>query len=88
MNNFDVAVIRGRDILSKWRNDIKTAVCEGETTENAHIIIKPTTTRDPQKVAMFLVHFVPVEMTTIKSGEMLMKEEWQKEANGMTLAYK
>ena len=40
---------------------------------------------DPQKVAMLLVHFVRVDMETIKTGDMPTKEERQKEADTTTL---
>jgi hypothetical protein len=42
MNNYSVASIRGREILLKWRNEIKTAVSEGETAKDAQTTIKPT----------------------------------------------
>jgi hypothetical protein len=85
MNDFAVAVIRAKEILSQWRNEIKNAVGEGETAENARTIIQPTALTDPQKVAMLLVRFVPVDMSTIKTGETMTKEERQKEADAMTL---
>ena len=85
LNDFAVAVIRGREILVKWRNDVAKTVGEGETADNAQTIIKPTGTTDPQKVAMLLVRFVPVDMATIKTGETLMKVEQQREADALTL---
>lgn len=86
MNDFEVASIRGREILLKWRNEIKEAVSEGETAENARTTIVPTGTTDPQKVAVLLVQFVPVDMSTIKTGHTLTKEERQKEADELTLS--
>ena len=86
MNDFEVASIRGREILLKWRNEIKEAVSEGETAENARTTILPTGTTDPQKVAVLLVHFIPVDTSTIKTGNTLTKEEHQKEADELTLS--
>ena len=85
MNDFAVAVIRAREILSRWRKEIENAVSEGETAENARTIIKPTALTNPQKVAMKLVRFVPVDMTTIVTGDTMSKEERQREADEMTL---
>ena len=44
---------------------MKNAVGEGETAEKARTINKPTAHTNPQKIAMLLVRFVPVDMTTI-----------------------
>jgi hypothetical protein len=85
MNDFSVAVIRGREILLKWRNDVKKTVGEGESVDNACTSNVPTATTEPQMVAMLLLRFVPVDLSTIKTGEMLSKEERQKEADVMTL---
>ena len=42
MNDFAVAVIRAWEILLQWRSNVKNAVSEGETAENARTIIKVT----------------------------------------------
>jgi hypothetical protein len=84
-SDFSVAVICGREILSKWRNDIKNTVCEGKTADNTRRMLLPTVTTEPQKVAMLLVCFVPVNKYAIKTGEIFSKEECQKEVDVMTL---
>jgi hypothetical protein len=40
-----------------------------QSIESIHITIRPTGTTDSQKMAVLLVRFVPVDMSTIKTGK-------------------
>ena len=76
-----IAIVRGEEILKLWRMEIEKAVSEGEEYQSYAKIHLPKTVVMPErcKVALKLIDFQLVDITTVEASTNLSKDEKRRE---------
>jgi len=72
-HDIELAQIRGMQILARWRDDISTAVQEGETYKEYSNTLIPSPKTDSEIMAMQLIHFEKIDSNSLHPASVQKK---------------
>jgi len=79
-HDIELAKIRGMHILARWRDDILTAVREGETYNEYSNTLIPSPKTESEIMAMRLIHFEKIDSKSLHPASVKQKTKDEKAA--------